>query len=451
MLKIYNSLSHRIEDFKPLHDNQVGIYACGPTVYDYAHIGNLRTYIFEDILKRVLMFNGFSIKHVINITDVGHLTSDADDGEDKMTKALRRENKPLTLESMREVADFYTAAFKADIAKLNILPPDVWCAASDHIPEQVELIRKLEAKGYAYRADDGIYFDTEKFAEYGKLAGLKKNDEEGHSRISHASKRNQRDFALWKFNETLGWESPWGQGFPGWHIECSAMSMKYLGESFDIHCGGIDHIPIHHTNEIAQSEAATGVPLAHFWVHGNFLQLSGGTRMGKSAGNLLTVSDLEKNNYHPLDYRYLTLTAHYRSPLAFSLEALNAAKTARMRLNSLALSADIKSRADSDTFRKEFATAVNDDLDMPRAVAAIWNNTNNISFNDLVWADAVLGLGLADLRQTEVPTEVLALVALREHARKDKNWQEADALRKQITGHGWIVEDAHDGPKVKKS
>ncbi|MBI5742574.1 MAG: cysteine--tRNA ligase, partial [Candidatus Niyogibacteria bacterium] len=242
---LYNSLSKKKEDFTSLVNDKVGMYACGPTVYDYAHIGNLRTYIFEDILKRVLRFNGYTVRHVVNITDVGHLTSDADEGEDKMTKALKREGKPFTLEAMREIADLYTAAFKADLAKLNILPPDVWCAASEHIPAQIKLIERLEEKGLTYRTRDGVYFDTGAYPEYGILAGLKRGEESAVVRIANSDKKNARDFALWKFSvDGLGWESPWGRGFPGWHIECSAMSMQYLGESFDIHCGGIDHIPI---------------------------------------------------------------------------------------------------------------------------------------------------------------------------------------------------------------
>ncbi|MEK7121983.1 MAG: cysteine--tRNA ligase, partial [Patescibacteria group bacterium] len=313
-MKLYNTLSKKKEEFKPLKKKSVRLYTCGPTVYDFAHLGNLRTYIFEDVLKRALILNGYRIKHVMNITDVGHLTSDADEGEDKMTKALRREGKPLTLKAMKELADFYAKKFKEDIAELNILPPDIWCAASEHIKEQINLIKRLENNGYVYLTSDGVYFNVDKFKDYGRLVRLRPTDKKIQGRVINPEKKNPRDFALWKFNEKLGWKSPWGKGFPGWHIECSAMAMKYLGESFDIHCGGIDHIPVHHINEIAQAEAATGKKFANYWLHGNFLTLKG-ARMGKSKGNFLNLAEIKKNSFHPLDYRYLVLTAHYRSPL----------------------------------------------------------------------------------------------------------------------------------------
>jgi len=311
-LKFYNTLTRKLEDFNPLNPPNVGLYTCGPTVYMYAHIGNLRTYIFEDILKRVLLANNYKVNHVMNITDVGHLTSDADTGDDKLEKEAIKENK-----NAWEIAAFYTAAFQKDLEELNIIPPDIWCKATDHINEQIELVKKLESKGFTYRTDDGIYFDTSKVADYGKLAGLDIEGLRAGIRVEMvAGKKNPTDFALWKFSPTnvkrqMEWDSPWGKGFPGWHIECAAMSMKYLGETFDIHCGGIDHIPVHHTNEIAEAESATGKPFVKYWLHGEFLELKEG-RMGKSEGNAILVSTLKEKGFDPLSYRYLVLNTHYR-------------------------------------------------------------------------------------------------------------------------------------------
>ncbi|MEM4245179.1 MAG: cysteine--tRNA ligase, partial [Candidatus Nanoarchaeia archaeon] len=292
-LKFYNTLTRKKEVFKPIHDKKVGIYTCGPTVYWYQHIGNLRSYIFSDLLKKVLLFNGYEVKHVMNVTDVGHLTSDADEGEDKIEKAAAKEGK-----SAKEIADYYWKVFRNDFKKLNIAEPTVWCKATEHIKEQIDLIKRLEKKGYTYRTDDGIYFDTSKFKDYGKLARLKKEGLEAGKRIELKDKKNITDFALWKFSEKPGvrqqeWDSPWGVGFPGWHIECSAMSMKHLGEHFDIHTGGIDHIPVHHTNEIAQSEAATGKKFVNYWMHGAFLT-SKGEKISKSKGGLYTIAELEE-------------------------------------------------------------------------------------------------------------------------------------------------------------
>ena len=333
-LTLFNTLTRKKEPFVPIKKNEVGLYTCGPTVYAFAHIGNLRTYIFEDLLKRTLLFNHFNVKHIMNITDVGHLTSDSDTGEDKMLKGAKREKKTVW-----EIADFYTKAFQSDIKKLNILNPNIWCKATDHIKEQIALIQRLEQKGFTYVAGGNVYFDTSKLEDYGKLARLNL-DAEQQSRVDKdENKKNLHDFVLWftksKFEEQeMKWPSLWGEaGYPGWHIECSAMSMKYLGEQFDIHCGGIDHINIHHTNEIAQSEAATGKkPWVKYWLHGEFLVIGKDTKMAKSGDNFITLSTLEQRGYHPLDYRYFCLGTHYRMPLTFSFEALDGAKTARKRL-----------------------------------------------------------------------------------------------------------------------
>jgi len=449
-MKFYNTLTGKKEEFKPLKKKFAGFYTCGPTVYDSAHLGNLRTYIFEDVLKRALIFNNYRIKHVMNITDVGHLTSDADEGEDKMTKALRREGKPLTMEAMKELADFYAKKFKKDIAELNILPPDIWCSASKHVKAQINLIKRLENGGYAYSTSDGVYFNVVKFKNYGKLARLRRLDDQNQPRVVNPEKKNPRDFALWKFNKKLGWKSPWGKGFPGWHIECSAMAMKYLGESFDIHCGGIDHIPVHHTNEIAQAEAATGKKFVNYWLHGNFLTLKG-ARMGKSKGNFLNLAEIKKKGFHPLDFRYLALTAHYRSPLLFSLNALKAAKIARQRLNNLFGNPARKPlKKQSFKFREAFSNAVNDDLNTPRALAVLWKNINFLNLGDFLWADRILGLGLDKIKKIKIPSEIAALAEKREEFRQKEKWKEADKLRQELASLGWLTEDLPAGPRLKK-
>jgi len=340
MIKLYNTLTRKKEAFKPIKKDQVGIYTCGPTVYSYQHIGNLRSYIYPDILKRALLYNNYKVKHIINITDVGHLTSDSDTGEDKMEKAAKKEGK-----TAEQIAEFYFKAFESDLNKLNVLPPTKWTKATAHIKEQIALIKKLESKGYTYKTSDGVYFNSSKFKTYGELIntglkkglvrGLKKGLKAGF-RVPMGEKKNPTDFALWKFSpqnekRQQEWESPWGIGFPGWHIECSAMSMKYLGEHFDIHTGGEDHVPIHHTNEIAQSEAATGKKFVNYWLHNAFIK-SQGEKISKSTGGLYTLSELQDLGYSPMHFRYLTLLTHYRKPLNFSLENLDSAKNAYERL-----------------------------------------------------------------------------------------------------------------------
>jgi cysteinyl-tRNA synthetase len=457
-LYLYNTLTRKKEIFKPINPPFVGIYTCGPTVYNYAHIGNLRTYIFEDILKRVLLYNGYKVKHVMNITDVGHLTSDADEGEDKIELEAKRERK-----NAWQIAEFYTTAFKSDIKKLNILEPDIWCKATEHIDDFIALIKVLEEKGYTYRTSDGIYFDTSKLPDYGKLAGQDIEEMLPGARIEYnPEKKNPSDFALWKFSpknvkRQMEWDSPWGVGFPGWHIECSAMSTKYLGQPFDIHCGGVDHIKIHHTNEIAQSEAAYGKPMANYWLHGEFLVL-GEKRMGKSEGNFITLSVLEEKGYNPLAYRYFCFTAHYRSPLKFTWSAIDSAQRALNRLYE-----NIKKYPREDVeFHKEyeekFHLAINDDLDMPKAISIVWELirddtiTPEVKRATLIQFDKVLGLSLDNPPEIkiDVPEEIWNLLEEREIARKEKNWERADKIREEIKNRGYIIEDTPQGPRIKK-
>jgi len=453
-LKLYNTLTRKKEIFKPLKDKQVGIYTCGPTVYWYQHIGNLRSYIFPDILKRVLALNGFKIKHVMNITDVGQLTSNADEGEDKMEKAAAKEGKKA-----EDIANYYWQIFRDDFKKLNIAEPDIWTKATEYIKEQIELIKILEEKGYTYKTDDGIYFDTSKLKDYGKLAKLKKEGLEAGKRIEMRDKKNKTDFALWKFSPPAGgpvkrqqeWQSPWGLGFPGWHIECSAMSMKYLEDSFDIHTGGIDHIPIHHTNEIAQSEAATGKKFVNFWMHGNFLNFKG-EKISKSKGGLYTIAELEKKGFFPLAFRYFALTAHYRASLDFSLENLEAAQNAMENLKQIILELKNGSEIGADPaivlqLEEKFLKAVNDDLNMPKALAILWEVARHKNLSDsqkrglILKFDEILGLGLKEIKASPIPAEVTALVKQRELLRKEKKWQEADKIRQELEKKGWIVKD----------
>lgn len=452
-LTLYNTLTRTVEPFIPLHDKRVGLYTCGPTVYHFAHIGNLRTYIFEDVLRRVLELNGFSVKHVMNITDVGHLTSDADEGEDKLERSAREEHV-----SAHVLAQKYTAAFLTDLKKLHVEPPHVMPKATENIAEQIALIKKLEEKGFTYRTSDGIYFDTAKLPDYGKLANLKGQELQEGARVAvNPEKRNIHDFALWKFSprdvqRQMQWDSPWGTGFPGWHIECSAMSMKYLGETFDIHTGGIDHLPIHHPNEIAQSEAATGKPFVRYWLHGEFLRLEK-ERMGKSVGNILTLSELEQKGYPPLAFRYLVLNTHYRKPLTFSQEALDGAKKTLLGLHE-----KVRKMPDAEIgcaeFEQRFMEAVNDDLNTPKALAVLWDllksqYPDGAKHRTLLVFDKVLGLGLADIKPIHAPKAVMDLVAERERARQQKKFGRSDQLRREIEQLGYSVEDTAEGSTVK--
>ncbi len=459
-LKLYNTLGRKKQIFKPIRNKQVRLWTCGPTVYNYAHIGNLRTYLFEDILKRVLLYNGYKVKHVMNITDVGHLTSDADTGEDKLEKGAKREKKTVW-----QIADLYTKHFKKDLKNLNILEPDIWIKATDTIKEQITLIKKLEAKGFAYKIDDGLYFDSSKLKNYGQLWGSKKPvDLKAGTRVEMVKgKKQPTDFALWKLTpkgikRQMEWDSPWGKGFPGWHTECVVMGIKELGIPFDIHCGGIDHISTHHTNEIAQAQAAYNKQLAKVWLHGDFLIMK--EKMSKSKGNFIIADDLPKKGFCLLAYRYLTLTAHYRSKLSFSWKNLEAAQNALKKLYSQ--TAELKTTGikalstQAKTFQKRFLIAVNDDLNMPQAVALMWQMLDDQKLTDkekyalLLDFDKVFGIGLDKVKKQKVPKKVSDLVKKREKLRQEKNWSKADQVRKQIEKFGFQVEDSTQGPKIKK-
>jgi len=424
-------------------------------VYDYAHIGNLRTYIFEDLLRRTLEFNGYTVKHVMNITDVGHLTSDADTGEDKMEKGSRR-----TGMTAWEIAELYTNAFKEDLEHLNILEPTIWCKATDHIQEQIGVIKGIEANGYTYRTSDGIYFDTSKLKDYGYMARLDIEGLQGGTRIELGEKRNVTDFALWKFSppdeqRQMEWESPWGVGFPGWHIECSAMAAKYLGPFFDIHCGGEDHIMVHHPNEVAQTQACYGTNLANFWMHGYFLQLNN-AKMAKSSGEFLRLQVVIDRGYDPLVYRFFCLNGHYRSKLSFSWEGMDSAATALHRLRSAVYEWGDPGTPDED-YLTRFREHITNDLNMPQALALTWEVVKSDLPADVKKAtvlefDKVLGLRLAvwEPVEEEIPAEILEMAEQRRQARKEKRWQEADALREKIIAAGYEVQDTPQGPKVHK-
>jgi cysteinyl-tRNA synthetase len=443
-----------LRDFEPLDPAEVRVYACGPTVYNYAHIGNLRTYLFEDVLRRALEFNGYTVRHVMNITDVGHLVSDADTGEDKMEVGSRRAGK-----SAWEIAEEYTQAFKHDLSQLNVLKPAIWCKATDHISEQIEMIKLIEAKGFTYCTSDGIYFDTSHLSDYGYLARLDVRGLQAGARVQRGEKRNITDFALWKFSppnqkRQMEWDSPWGVGFPGWHIECSAMSAKYLGNFFDIHCGGEDHIPVHHTNEIAQTEACHGRRLANFWLHGHFLLVEN-TKMAKSAGEFLRMQSLIDRGYDPLAYRYFCMGAHYRAKLSLTWEALDAAHSALQRLRKAAYEWGAPEKADVD-YLAAFKEHVNNDLNMPRALALVWDLVKSdlpapIKKATLLQFDRVLGLRLAEWQPAEkiIPEEIIALVDQRQTARSEKRWKDADRLRDQVRQAGYDIEDTPNGPRVR--
>lgn len=451
MLRLFNTLTKKKEVFKPIESGMVKMYHCGPTVYDRAHIGNLRSYVFADILRRTLEFEGLEVTQVINITDVGHLMTDEDTGEDKMMKALRREDKEITLENMREIALKYEGAFVEDLGNINALLPHHMPRASEHIAEDIELIEALEKRGAIYKTSDGIYFDTSKMSEYGKLGGL---SDQGESRVEeNKEKRNQRDFALWKFSQNLGFGSPWGTGFPGWHIECSAMSRKYLGQPFDIHTGGIDHIPVHHNNEIAQSECAYGKPLANYWLHNAHIKIEE-EKIAKSLGNTLTLEDLKSKDFSPLAYRYYLLGIHYRKEASFSWDALSGAEKALDRLRRYIAEGEndgivIESKI------KIFKEAVEDDLNTPEALAALWETARDdkLSKRDkratLLEMDKVLGLRL-DLgeKTVEIPEEIQELARKREEARNTKDWRRADELRAKVREAGFEIKDGDKGFEI---
>ena len=458
-IQLYNTLTRKKEKFKPIKKRYVGMYSCGPTVYWYQHIGNLRAYLFSDILKRVLLYNGLKVNQIINVTDVGHLTSDADEGDDKMEIAATKEGR-----NAKDIANYYLEIFKDDFKKLNIIEPTKWVKATEHINEQIELIKKLEKKGFTYKTSDGIYFDSSKFKNYGQLALLNIEGLKAGKRISIGEKKNKTDFVLWKFSLEIGtrqqeWDSPWGVGFPGWHIECSAMSMKYLGEHFDIHTGGEDHVPIHHTNEIAQSEAATGKKFVNYWLHGAFLVDSEGKKVSKSTGGLYTVSELKEKGYNPLHYRYLCLQTHYRKQLQFSLETLDASKNAYEKIKRRVIGLRKEKHTgntDVEEHRVQFLAAINGDLNMPQALEVFWNVIEETDMDTrkrlqlLEDFDNVLGLGVKDMKEEKVviPKDVIKLLEARQEARKKKMWAEADILRQRIKERGFVIEDLGEGGPV---
>jgi cysteinyl-tRNA synthetase len=455
-LQLYDTYTRSIREFTPLQGNEVGMYTCGPTVYDYAHIGNLRTYIFEDLLRRVLELNGYQVRHVMNITDVGHLVSDADSGEDKMEKGARRTGKTAW-----EIAEFYTEEFRADLKRLNILEPTIWCRATDHIAEQIEVIQCIEAKGYTYATSDGIYFDTARLPDYGIMARLDIEGLQAGARIEMGEKRNPTDFALWKFSSAgqqrqMEWDSPWGVGFPGWHIECSAMSAKYLGTYFDIHCGGEDHIPVHHTNEIAQTQACYETRLANFWMHGYFLQFDN-AKMAKSSGEFLRVQLLIDKGYDPLAYRFFCLSASYRAKLNFNWEGLDGSAKALDRLRTAVYELGEPGDVD-ESMLERFNAHVNDDLNLPRAVALTWDVLKHdlpapVKKATILAFDRILGLQLAEWqpkKEEEISAEFTALLDARQQARAEKRWKDADSIRDQISAAGFDVIDTPQGAKLKK-
>lgn len=459
---LYNTLSRKKEVFKPTSENRVGIYACGPTVYNYAHLGNLRSYLFEDFLRRTLAYNGYLVKHVVNITDVGHLVGDMDMGEDKMETGAKREGK-----SAWQIAAFYEEAFKEDIYRLNILEPSLWCRATDNIPEQISLIKILEKKGYVYHLPDGLYFDTSKVRDYNKLSHLPLEQLKEGARVEkNPGKRNPTDFALWKFSPAdskrqMEWDSPWGIGFPGWHIECSAMSLKYLKGRLDIHCGGIDHINIHHTNEIAQSEAATEKKFFNYWLHGAFLNIAGGKKMAKNDNNFLTLSKaLLEKGIDPLAYRLAACQVHYRKPMEYSEASLRQADQALSRWRAQVSLLEKKKGKIINVFRNKFISAINDDLNLPQALAVV-SAVLKAKASDadkratILDFDRVLGLDLSKdpssiKKIEEIPDKVKKLMNEREAAREAKDWAQADKLRSEILKSGYIIEDTPQGTVLKK-
>ena len=459
-MKLYNTLTRQKEEFRPIEGNTVKIYSCGPTVYQYAHIGNMRSYIFMDILRRVLKYNGYQLKHVMNITDVGHLVSDADEGEDKMMKTARETRK-----SPWEIAEYYTGVFMDHIAELNIEKPEIIPKATEHIDEMLEFVEALVEKGYGYETSDGIYFDIMKFEGYGKLSGLDLEGQKAGARVDvNKEKRHPADFALWKKapkEHIMQWPSRWGMGYPGWHIECSAMGRKYLGDEFDIHTGGVDHIPVHHENEIAQSEALLGKPAVRWWLHGELLQEANG-KMSKSLGKAYNDTDLRENGYDPLAFRYMCLNANYRSKLNFTWDGLKAAQVALDRLIEAVVAhknADPEVKVPDEIvqgFEKEFLEAINDDLNIPKAMAVAWNvarygTKSQDLYRLLLKMDQVFALDFSKAAEKikeetpELDPEILELIEQRQQARKEKNWKVADEIRDRLNEMGILLEDTPQG------
>lgn len=463
-IKLTNTMSRKKEVFSPLVPGKVGIYTCGPTVYDYPHIGNLRAYVFADTLKRMFRANGYEVNHIMNITDVGHLSSDADEGEDKLEKGAVREGKTVW-----EIADFYLKAFLDDIDQMKIERPNVLCRATEHIPEMIAMIKLMEKRGFAYVAGGNVYYDTSKFPNYGQMARINTNKLSNINRVDQdPNKHSPLDFVLWFTNykyssHAMIWDSPWGRGFPGWHIECSAMASKYLGERFDIHTGGIDHIPVHHTNEIAQSEGAFGHQWVSYWLHNAFLVIGENAKMGKSEGNLLTLQSIVKQGYTPMDYRYMLLGAVYRNSVTFSDNAIRTAKNsmARLKRRLAELREDknphnIQSTEFANLQRESVAT-ISDDLNTPLVLALLWRTVDSADLNTATKLalvseyDKVLGLNLTETASETIPAEIITLVEKRNAAKQRKDWDQADAIRNQIQQKGYDILDTKDGFRLQKN
>lgn len=460
-LRIYNTLTREKEDFEPSNGKEVRIYSCGPTVYSYAHIGNFRAYIFMDTLRRVLKYDGYTLKHAMNITDVGHLESDADEGEDKMLKAAKKEHK-----DPYEIAKFYTDAFFKDFELLNIDKPEIICKATDHIKEMLQYVEEIMANGYAYETSRGIYFDISKLDKYPVLSTRKIDEQIAGARVAvDEEKRNPEDFALWikaPENHIMKWESPWGLSYPGWHIECSAMSRKYLGDEFDIHTGGIDHIPTHHENEIAQSKGATGKIPAKYWMHCNYLQVNGG-KMSKSLGNVYTISTLIEKGINPLAFKLFCFSSHYRNKINFTFEGIESANKAYARLkegyNKHREGTEQVDEKVVNDFKQKFEEAINDDLNMPMAMGIVWDiikyPIKSKKFADLLDKfDEVLGLKIAEKDKNTnnvIPDKVMKLVEERKLARESKEWEKSDILRDEIQKLGYIVKDTKNGTEITKA
>ncbi len=470
-MRLFNTLTRQIEEFKPISTSAVTLYSCGPTVYNYTHIGHIRSFTSVDILKRSLSYVGYNVNHVMNITDVGHLTGDnegdADLGEDKLEKGARTTGKTVW-----EVAEYYTDYFKKTLKALHILDSNILSKATEHIPEMIKLIKILQEKGYTYETNEAVYFDITKFPSYGKLSGQKLEDKIKGAREEvniDTNKKNPADFALWfkrvgRFaDHTMHWDSPWGDGFPGWHIECSAMSMKYLGETIDIHTGGIEHIPVHHENEIAQSEAATVKQFVKYWVHFHHLQVNG-EKMSKSLGNFYTVDDIEKEGIDPVSLRLLFLQTHYRQPMNFTWEAARGTHEAYKRLKEQTLelqkntSRAVLSNEKLATINKlqqKFRDALENDLQTPQAVAVVWEMLkSNIPSEDkldlLYEFDQVLGLNLRNIKEEDIPDEILDIIREREKARQAKDFKKSDELRELLQQKGYDIKDMKGSYKITK-
>ena len=466
-IKLFNTLTRKVEAFKPLAEGKVGVYSCGPTVYSDVHIGNMRSFLFADILKRMFIYAGYKVTHVMNITDVGHLSDDADAGEDKMLVAMRREGM-----NAWDIAEKYTRNFLKHMDWLGIIRPEFMPKATDHIKEQIEMVEALEEKGYTYKTEDGIYFDTSSLGSYGQLARLDIDGLKAGERVEMGEKKSITDFALWKFSpkdaqRDMEWDSPWGKGFPGWHIECSAMSARYLGNHFDIHTGGIDLIPVHHTNEIAQSECAHGEKFVNVWMHGAFLNLKDGAKMSKSKGESMTLDTVKAKGFSPLAYRYFCLMCHYRQGLDFDWEGLGAAAKGHRRLCARVqkcagggVDADKVELGDkAKAYAKQMDADLFDDLNTAKVLASLWTLLEDSNLKDEEKAalasryDEVLGLDLATYQPEEaaVPPKVAEMVTAREVARQNRDFAKADALRAEITAAGYSIEDTSDGTKVRPS